>query len=65
MIVERGSPHTLRHSFATNLLDDGHDVRPGQGLLGHRDVSTIMIDTHVLNRSPAGVRSPADRIFGV
>ncbi|MBK8714648.1 MAG: integron integrase [Nannocystaceae bacterium] len=61
----RATCHTFRHSLATHLLEDGYDIRTVRELLGHRDVTTTMIDTHVLNRGPSGVRSPADRLEGM
>jgi site-specific recombinase XerD len=60
-ITKRVTPHVFRHSFATALIESGYDIRTVQELLGHQNVATTMIYTHVLNRGGRGVLSPADR----
>ena len=59
-LTKRGACHTFRHFFAAHLLKGGYDIQIVQQLLRHRDVKTTMIYTHVLNRGPAGARSPPD-----
>ena len=59
-LKKRLTPHTLRHCFATHLLEDGYDIRTVQELLGHRDVKTTMVYTHVMKKGARGVKSPLD-----
>jgi len=62
-MIKRATCHTYCHSFATDLLEDGYDIRTVQALLGHKGVKTTMIYPHVLNRGPSGVRGPVDGLW--
>ena len=64
-LTKKVGPHTFRHCFAPHLLESGYDIRTVQELLGHKDVRTTMIYTHVLNKGGKGVRSPLDGVSGL